>query len=260
MSYWVQCRTCERRRSVPLASCNTWTRWNWLRGRNILSRSQVSNDYPFKPPRVHFRTPILHPNVHSKSGVGYLSLDYAKNWSPAWTISKLLLAIRLILSDPNPNDPLNSELTELYLKDRETYHKQVRKHTEEHAIKKKQDYCLITFQRQPSQLSPLTGLCRIAIRNRLRENNPAEANHNIKLLPLPTRIKQFLLVSYPFWSNISTYCNCWIFRAIVVTNIGKYIYSSNIKHNIYQLPLHTHAFNVGFIVQDLIGGTQWEYL
>ncbi len=156
------------------------------------------NDYPFKPPRVHFLTPILHPNVHSKSGVGYLSLDYAKNWSPAWTISKLLFAIRLILSEPNPNDPLNSELAELYLKDRETYHEQVRKHTETHAIKKKQEYCLITFQKQPSRLSPLTGLCRIAIKNRLRQNNPAEVNHNIKLLPLPTRIKQFLLTSYPF--------------------------------------------------------------
>ncbi len=152
----------------------------------------LSHDYPFKPPRVHFTTRILHPNVTTD---GLLSLDYAKEWTPAWTVSKLLLTIGVMLSEPNPHDPLNVDLSDLYFNDRQAYHEKVRKHTKEHAIQGGHDHSLIT-QRMPPRLCTLTGLCRITIRNRLRENNPAKISHNIKLLPLPTRIKDFLLMIY----------------------------------------------------------------
>ena len=81
-------------------------------------------EYPFKPPKLKFLTRIYHPNINK---YGSICLDILnKNWSPALTISKLLLSISSLLSDPNPHDPLDVKAAELYISNREEFNTMAR--------------------------------------------------------------------------------------------------------------------------------------
>ena len=91
-------------------------------------------DFPFSPPKVIFTTPIYHPNV-DENGEICIPLTKADVWRPMNSIVDVLVAIRGLLTEPNPADPLRAELAQQYLEDRDAYLAAAAAHTAEHATK-----------------------------------------------------------------------------------------------------------------------------
>ncbi|XP_006817153.1 uncharacterized protein LOC102800878 [Saccoglossus kowalevskii] len=77
---------------------------------------QIPSSYPMKPPIVRFMTKIFHPNISRHGDIGLDSIHH--NWSLALTISKVLISIQSLLTDPYCFVCMEPEIGNLYMNDR----------------------------------------------------------------------------------------------------------------------------------------------
>lgn len=92
----------------------------------------VPNGYPLCPPIVKFLTKVFHPNVSRHGDVGIDSLQH--NWSLALTISKVLISVQSLLTDPYCHVCMEPEIGSLYLSDKETFERIARAWTWKYAM------------------------------------------------------------------------------------------------------------------------------
>jgi ubiquitin-conjugating enzyme E2 A len=82
--------------------------------------------YPIECPEVRFVGVIpFHPNVYSN---GKICLDLLQhNWSAAYGIDAVIVALQALLQSPNPASPANSSAAELLMNNVGEYRRRVRK-------------------------------------------------------------------------------------------------------------------------------------
>lgn len=89
-------------------------------------------DYPARPPCVTFLTPVFHPNVATS---GHICLSILKNdWEPGYCIQTILECIRVLMTDPNADDPYNSEAARMLKEDYNAYYAKAKAMTQEHTL------------------------------------------------------------------------------------------------------------------------------
>jgi peroxin-4 len=80
-------------------------------GRWLLS-IDIPATYPLAPPKMRFRTQIVHANVSLKDGE--ICLDLLKDaWTPAYSVLECVRAVRMLLSCPGIDSPLNVDVASL---------------------------------------------------------------------------------------------------------------------------------------------------
>lgn len=93
----------------------------------------ISEQYPFEPPRITFQTPIYHPNIDNKGRIcmDLLNMPPKGSWRPTIGLKNLLDAVLCLLGNPNPDDPLMAEIAHEYKFFRQTFERNVRKFMED---------------------------------------------------------------------------------------------------------------------------------
>ncbi|CDM31758.1 hypothetical protein DTO013E5_1983 [Penicillium roqueforti] len=71
---------------------------------------EVPPTYPNAPPTVQFTTKIVHPNIKFDTGKVCLSL-LDDDWSPLGGLAAVVKAVQLLLTEPNPDSPMNVEIS-----------------------------------------------------------------------------------------------------------------------------------------------------
>lgn len=94
----------------------------------------IPDTYPFSPPKMKFITKLWHPNVSSVTGA--ICLDILKDqWSPALTIKTALISLQALMCSPEPSDPQDAEVANMYLSNYQQFESMAKFWTETYAMK-----------------------------------------------------------------------------------------------------------------------------
>ena len=100
------------------------------------------NDYPFNPPKMHFKCPMWHPNIDKDTGEVCISILHkpgvdlfneqespGERWNPIHTVESIIISVLSMLQSPNPESPLNIPANREFMNDPEAYKDHVRQCT-----------------------------------------------------------------------------------------------------------------------------------
>ncbi|KAF3430066.1 hypothetical protein E2986_02854 [Frieseomelitta varia] len=93
----------------------------------------ISEQYPFEPPRITFQTPIYHPNIDDKGRIcmDLLNMPPKGSWKPTIGIKNLLDAVQCLLGNPNPDDPLMADIAQEYKFNRQQFERKAKQFMEQ---------------------------------------------------------------------------------------------------------------------------------
>nr|XP_057910128.1 ubiquitin-conjugating enzyme E2 L3-like isoform X2 [Doryrhamphus excisus]XP_057910136.1 ubiquitin-conjugating enzyme E2 L3-like isoform X2 [Doryrhamphus excisus]XP_057910145.1 ubiquitin-conjugating enzyme E2 L3-like isoform X2 [Doryrhamphus excisus] len=95
-------------------------------------------EYPFKPPRITFKTKIYHPNVDEKGRV-CLAIISVENWKPATRTSQVIQCLISLVNVPQPERPLRADLADEYTEDLDQFMRNAEEFTRTHSETRPED-------------------------------------------------------------------------------------------------------------------------
>eukprot|EP00736_Rhodelphis_marinus_P013441 Rmarinus@m.22934 len=91
-------------------------------------------DFPASPPKGYFVTKIFHPNVSKDGEICVNALK--RDWKPSLGLRHVLMVVRCLLIQPNPESALNEEAGKLLLENYSEYARHAKLMTQIHGIKR----------------------------------------------------------------------------------------------------------------------------
>ncbi|AYV82350.1 MAG: hypothetical protein Homavirus35_1 [Homavirus sp.] len=91
----------------------------------------LPQEYPLEPPKVRFLTKVYHPNIDR---LGRICLNILKgSWTPVLQIRSVLISIQVLLSSPNPEDALDQNVAQHWIKNKVSAENKAREWTKLYA-------------------------------------------------------------------------------------------------------------------------------
>ncbi|SPO32438.1 related to E2 ubiquitin-conjugating enzyme [Ustilago trichophora] len=109
-------------------------------------------DFPNVPPTCRFATPIFHPNVSRSGEICVSSLK--KDWKKEYGIERILVTIKCLLIEPNPDSALDAEASRLMQEDWDQFVETARLWTSVHANKRPSCFELKEAEEMASKIGP----------------------------------------------------------------------------------------------------------
>lgn len=95
-------------------------------------------EYPFKPPKITFKTKIYHPNIDEEGEI-CLGIINSENWKPATKITQVFQDLVNLIDNPEISHSLRPELAEEYNTDKRKFFRVAEEFTKKHAEKRHRD-------------------------------------------------------------------------------------------------------------------------
>lgn len=93
---------------------------------------RIPNGYPLQPPKCRFVTRVYHPNV-GMNGEICMNVLMKTQWNPVWSLWDLLLAMMIILDEPNEKDFLVQEVAHVLKANRKQFEENASEWTKRYA-------------------------------------------------------------------------------------------------------------------------------
>lgn len=94
----------------------------------------LPTEYPFKPPKLNFKTKIWHPNVtFDEHGSMCLGMLKGEVWKPSSKIASILTAAQQLLVEPVPDDAVETSAAEKFKNNRKEFDKEAKEYTKKYA-------------------------------------------------------------------------------------------------------------------------------
>ncbi len=101
-------------------------------GGKFVVNIDFSDNYPFKAPKVHFKTKIFHPNIKQDTGE-ICAQAIENNWVPTLNARFVTESLVTLLKNPNADHPLEAEIAEMFTKDYKAFAAKAKEFTQTYA-------------------------------------------------------------------------------------------------------------------------------